>query len=68
MPMAYLLLSREAVISSTNSIKACDADMFDLNQYWLGLRMLYLNRKLSNLSLYNFSRIFENWGNKKIGL
>ena len=33
MPMALLLLSREVVISSTNSIKACDVDMFDLNSY-----------------------------------
>ena len=58
MSMAYLLLSGGVVISSTNSIKACHVDMFNLNPYWLGLSVLYFYRKLSNLSLYHFSRNF----------
>ena len=62
------LSSNAVVISLVSSIRASDVDIFVLHPYWLLHRRLYLLMKESNLIPNNFSRIFENCGNRDTGL
>ena len=56
----YFFLSNDVLISSINSISACEVDILVRNTYWLVGSILFLSIHLSNLSLYSFSRILEN--------
>ena len=60
-PTAYILFYNAVIISSTKSRKV---------SAWtrLGLNILHLLRHKSNLLLYSFFRICENYGKKDIGL
>ena len=58
-PIVHNLLSREAVISSTSSVKAKQVDMFSVNPYLVGLIPLYVSRNYVSRLLKGFSSILE---------
>ena len=62
----YFVLSSDVLISSTKSISACEVDILVRNPYWLVDIILFLSMNFSNLLLYSFSRILENWHSRDI--
>ena len=66
-PTVYLFLSLAVTISSTNSRRAVDVDLFGLNPYWLSDIKLCLSMNEFSLLQNSFSNIFENCGNNATG-
>ena len=67
-PKVSFFLSSDVLISSTKLISACEVDILVRNPYWLVDSISFVSINVSNLLLYSFSRILENWHSRDIGL
>jgi len=67
-PIACFLFAIAFDISSVASIMTIEVDLVGLNPYCPSLISLCLSVKISSLLSKTFSRIFENWGRREMGL